>query len=510
MTLKSLATLAAIALLPCQPVFAHSDHATPNTESSNNLESLDPTILATANANSNDFIENAPVAGLGVVTKKSLETPIELHDRYGKAYFFENPQNDSEKYVNQGYAALNVFHYLDAYRCFRAAYLEDNQNVQALVGLVFSTFKNSNGPEANMLAAAQLNKVNDIKVQNGGLSNKENTWYEFAKSFYAAFSGGTQNLNDALANNIQTAFNSLKTIDGNNSEFLSYISWEIFSTFGNLRLLNQAETIANNDKVLAKYPNHAGAIHYNLHLAEGVNEIFKAEDLGEKLDIAAGGNAHAVHMYGHTLPQMGKWQLALDQFLKAHKIHLDYETQYQIPLHEDWHYAHNLDLLAATYLGLDDIPNAILNWEESMKYDDRAVAKTIGLQIATGDFAGAEKHIANQEAKGRNMAILKGELEFLKNGTPITAIGRGTHGQIITLLMSSIQNSAIIPQLLPQLESYYTQSLTSGGFDGWSHAFVNMKQIQAIASKLGIQSVVDLIDEIKVKAQAGTLQDNQN
>ena len=57
------------------------------------------------------------------------------------------------------------------------------------------------------------------------------------------------------------------------------------------------------------------------------------------------------------------------------------------------------------------------------------------------------------------------------------------------------------------MEVFYTESLSSGGFDGWSHAFVNMKQIRAIAAKLQIQDVVDLLDEIKLKAQNGTLRD---
>lgn len=67
---------------------------------------------------------------------------------------------------------------------------------------------------------------------------------------------------------------------------------------------------------------------------------------------------HAQHMLGHVLPRVGGSKEAVAQFEKAEKLHDAYERAEKLPLGDDWHRAHNLDLLATMYLRLGRLADA--------------------------------------------------------------------------------------------------------------------------------------------------------
>lgn len=430
---------------------------------------------------------NTPAGGLGMATKASLNQPIEIHDRYGKAYFYENPSNDAEKYVNLGFASLNVFHYLDAYRAFKAAFNEDNNSVPAIVGVIISIYQNGGGADAQNLAKAYYNKIEQIEYIDG-LSEKDKAWAEVVNSMYISRTG------------FQNAIKELERVDGDNIELMAALNWILMSS----RLKSGADVKKSLEEVLKRYPKHAGANHFLLHMAEGQNDIATAQSLGKILIKSSVGSAHGQHMFGHTLPQTGNWQEALDQFLLADQIHKDYAAQYNIPVTEDWHYAHNLDLMAATYLGLGDSVKALDLWSQAMAYDSRTIAKHIGLALAENNFQVAEDSLTKYGAM-INSRLLKAELDYLKNGKKMDLYGLDAYEQILDFLFKIERGEANYSQLQAAVENYFTQSLNSGGFDGWSHSFVDMLRLRNIGVKLGITDFVKSIDEIKTKAENGTL-----
>ncbi|HEY6905625.1 MAG TPA: hypothetical protein VI216_15070, partial [Candidatus Acidoferrales bacterium] len=63
-------------------------------------------------------------------------------------------------------------------------------------------------------------------------------------------------------------------------------------------------------------------------------------------------------MYGHVLRHIGHMDQAIAQFLKTDDIERSYFQKENIPPWYDWHYAHNLDLLASSYEYLGQMKNA--------------------------------------------------------------------------------------------------------------------------------------------------------
>jgi len=63
-------------------------------------------------------------------------------------------------------------------------------------------------------------------------------------------------------------------------------------------------------------------------------------------------------MYGHVLPRLGRWEEALAQFEKADAIEERYAREENVRPGDDWHHAHNLQLLGYTYLRLGRVAEA--------------------------------------------------------------------------------------------------------------------------------------------------------
>ena len=58
---------------------------------------------------------------------------------------------------------------------------------------------------------------------------------------------------------------------------------------------------------------------------------------------------HARHMDGHNLRRVGHIDAAIAEFSAADALETEYLAAEKIPVEYDWHYQHNLDLLATSY-----------------------------------------------------------------------------------------------------------------------------------------------------------------
>lgn len=96
-------------------------------------------------------------------------------------------------------------------------------------------------------------------------------------------------------------------------------------------------------------PNHFAARHYAAHAFENTARTKEAVDAASAYASQASNIPHARHMHGHELRRSGRVMEAIAQFEAADKIQRDYFAREKIAPELDWHHAHNLDLLAASY-----------------------------------------------------------------------------------------------------------------------------------------------------------------
>jgi tetratricopeptide (TPR) repeat protein len=112
------------------------------------------------------------------------------------------------------------------------------------------------------------------------------------------------------------------------------------------------------EKALTLATGHFAPHHYLAHAYENAGRIDDALAAGALYARMAPNVPHARHMYGHSLRRVGRAQEAIAEFGAADKLGLDYLESEKIPLEYDWHYQHNLDLLATSYQYLGQLRTA--------------------------------------------------------------------------------------------------------------------------------------------------------
>jgi tetratricopeptide (TPR) repeat protein len=91
------------------------------------------------------------------------------------------------------------------------------------------------------------------------------------------------------------------------------------------------------------------AHHFLAHAYENAGRAKDAAAEAAAYASAASSVPHAVHMHGHELRRLGRINEAIARFEAADKLQRDYLAREKIAPEFDWHLAHNIDLLAASY-----------------------------------------------------------------------------------------------------------------------------------------------------------------
>ena len=91
------------------------------------------------------------------------------------------------------------------------------------------------------------------------------------------------------------------------------------------------------------------ANHFLAHAYENNGRMKEAEAAAAAYAARNPGVPHAIHMHGHELRRLGRINEAIARFEAADKLQRDYMAREKIAAELDWHHAHNLDLLAASY-----------------------------------------------------------------------------------------------------------------------------------------------------------------
>jgi tetratricopeptide (TPR) repeat protein len=119
-----------------------------------------------------------------------------------------------------------------------------------------------------------------------------------------------------------------------------------------------ATSIGFFDKALELVPGHFAAHHYLTHAYENTGRAAEALEQGAAYARLAPGVPHALHMHGHVLRRLGRIDDAVAAFEAAERVQADYLKREKIAPELEWHYEHNLDLLAASYRYLGRMKDA--------------------------------------------------------------------------------------------------------------------------------------------------------
>jgi tetratricopeptide (TPR) repeat protein len=443
-----------------------------------------------------------------VVTDKAnireslLLSPVARSGGFGESKFSPStqlsgpPKEQFTQFMRQGMLYFHAFHWINAIRSFNSALrLENNPVALALLAMAKTKAESITSTPVLMMAIEADSQAKDA----AWMSKEDRRFVAFARDVVAEMSPelckATSGVDGPSYDKAVTA--ALNGFVFNGTDYLAILAYKSWR-------LDLFEEIVKID------PEHGGRAHYLTHLAEAVGQIPEAAAVAEHFARSAPGSAHAQHMYGHILPQVGKWPEAMAQFQIAHDIHQREFREEGILKSEDWHYSHNLDLLISTmlYLGKSETAEALIKNEcTDDSFDSCFVA--FNLYLANGKYALAEKILNNKMkaylnspsvvdlrillALGQgNLAAATALVESLKRTDDWKEPGTEFSGAAFGLITKSLSEEAVLPAL--------QQLLSRPGFDSWSVGVLKSRALVRVLEGAGLEILAEKIRGLAISA----------
>jgi len=106
------------------------------------------------------------------------------------------------------------------------------------------------------------------------------------------------------------------------------------------------EILATLERVIAKNPNHPGALHLYIHAVEASREPGRAEAAADRLRPLMPGAGHLVHMPAHIYWRVGRYSDAVTVNIAAADADRAYfKTATPSPIYRGLYYPHNIDFI---------------------------------------------------------------------------------------------------------------------------------------------------------------------
>jgi tetratricopeptide (TPR) repeat protein len=137
--------------------------------------------------------------------------------------------------------------------------------------------------------------------------------------------------------------------------------WDYWKPGGREAKPQSVPIVPTLERVLARNPNHPGAIHLYIHAVEASDRPKRAEPYADRLRGAMPGAGHLVHMPSHIYYRVGRYLDALEDNKTAVKVDEKYlaETNAPMGVYRLGYYPHNVHFVMASAQMAGDGPTVI-------------------------------------------------------------------------------------------------------------------------------------------------------
>ena len=157
--------------------------------------------------------------------------------------------------------------------------------------------------------------------------------------------------------------------------------WNYWKPGGREANPQSAPIVPTLERVLARNPNHPGAIHFYIHAVEASDRPKRAEPYADRLRNAIPSAGHLVHMPSHIYYRVGRYLDALQDNKTAVKVDEKYLTDTNAPMgvYRMGYYPHNVHFVMASAQMAGDGKTVIAAAEKLGKLIPDEAAKGIAL-----------------------------------------------------------------------------------------------------------------------------------
>jgi tetratricopeptide (TPR) repeat protein len=156
--------------------------------------------------------------------------------------------------------------------------------------------------------------------------------------------------------------------------------WDYWQPGGVQPHPHSAPVVPTLERVLARNPDHPGAIHLYIHAVEASDRPERAEAYADRLRNQMPGAGHMVHMPSHIYYRVGRYAEALDSNVKAVAADETYLKETGAPpgVYRLGYYPHNVHFLIATAQMSGDGPTVIAAAEKLQGLIPAEAARVVG------------------------------------------------------------------------------------------------------------------------------------
>jgi tetratricopeptide (TPR) repeat protein len=427
------------------------------------------------------------------------ERPLPLRTGIGSAHDAAGTSSKpAQAFYDQGLAYLHSYVWLEAARSFNQALRIDPALALAHAGLTIA-YVELNAPAA---AKAALDRAKALAATDHDRAHVNVRALQIAAEDAPQDAAKLAAYRTALDQSLVTfaADEELWLLRGRAESPDAAVRWQ-GSVAGSVRFYERA---------LALAPAHFAAHHYLTHAYENSGRVAEALTSGATYAKMAPGVPHARHMHAHNLRRAGRIDEAIAEFREANALESAYFAAEQIPVEYDWHYQHNLDLLATSYQYVGQmakaeallkasfaIPSSLVvqefnkrEWpmfllargrtQEALDAADLLAAHRSAVVSATG-------HVAAGQAR-----LARGEFQLAADeANAALRLMRGAEGAgLVANALKALQGEFFLrtgqpAKGRPMLEEVARNVRAAPGPDAWTQALFTLEAIARAAREVG-------------------------
>lgn len=297
------------------------------------------------------------------IPQELLERPVTLRTGIGAAHDDAGTKSaDAQKFYDQGLAYLHNYVWIEAARSFHQALRSDPNLALAQVGLSYAYIELNKPQQARQAitnAQSMVAKAGDHIKRHvdaralqmaaedaAGDATKLTVYRKSLDAAIVAFPNDIQFLLlRGIAESPDPADRGQGSVLGSIPYYERALKISAPSTSAPGATVDRSAALGNSSAAALGFAAH----HFMAHAYENSGRIKEAAAEAASYAAQASSVPHAVHMHGHELRRLGRITEAIARFESADKLQRDYLAREKIAPEFDWHLAHNLDLLAASY-----------------------------------------------------------------------------------------------------------------------------------------------------------------